>query len=170
MLYKNDGCVVSPCVFLWLRQIEPKMLKKAILLSTMLALAIGQALAVNCDLSCGLTGGPSANGTCGVHARISSERQTAKHCHEGGRQTENQSVVALSGHSCGFTFCKSGLLTIRSAATIGTLPGPDLALSVTSFVNSFVTNSLSSAPHLLLVSGRAGRIPLDVRPGSPLRI
>ena len=146
------------------------MLKKAILLSTLLALVIGQALAVNCDLSCGLTGGPSANGTCGVHTRIASEQQAAKHCHEGGTQTENQSVVAMSGHSCGFTFCKSGLLAIRSAATIGTLPRPDLVAPVMSFVNSFLTSSPGSSLRLEFVSGRAGSIPLDVRSVSPLRI
>jgi hypothetical protein len=146
------------------------MLKNAILLSTLLALIIGQALAVNCDLSCGLTGGPSPIGTCGVHTRIASEQgQATKHCHHCGSQAEKQSIAALNGHSCGLTFCRSGFDAARNTVTKGALPRPDLAAPFTAFVDSFLSSEVPPPAHLS-ASGRAEYIPLDVRPDSPLRI
>ena len=146
------------------------MLKNAILLSTLLALTIGQALAVNCDLSCGLTSGSLANSTCGVHARIASEqRQATKHCHDSGSQAGKQSILALNGHSCGLTFCRSGFDPLRNTVIKGVLPRPDLAAPVTSFVDSFLSSEIPTPAHLS-ASGHAEYIPLDVRPNSPLRI
>ncbi|HLH36347.1 MAG TPA: hypothetical protein VKX41_16875 [Alloacidobacterium sp.] len=148
------------------------MLRKTILVVALFALTVTQALAVNCDLRCALMDESPGNDSCNPHASMAMGHEQMEHCHGMSMQAGSESTAELIGHDgCGAAICNVGLVALmKSPAT-----GDSLA-------------STSSATHPVLVtlpapaggslrsmalrrsSRQAGNTPLELRPGSSLRI
>ena len=147
------------------------MLKRFISVSVLLLVVAVQALAADCELRCATMVAAPGHNECGnvKHARASSTQ--AVHCH--GRSMEssegNQSVSAI-GH-CRASLCKlqseaiakqSGVKDLKSQASAILFPVQAiLDLTARGSAQSTIGRS---------VSRPETRAPLDLRPGSSLRI
>jgi hypothetical protein len=159
----------SPSTSLRLPRPRWEMLRKAILVTVILALATAQALAVNCDLRCSLTGIGSLH--CGQHAGMATGHKEAEHCHGMSVQAVN-SFAAVSGeHSCGATFCKNGLFAIEKGSAVRgvNFPSSQLALSPLSALTGQAANN-ARCSNRRRMPRQLARIPLEMRPGTSLRI
>lgn len=145
------------------------MLKKAILVTVLLALATAQALAVNCDLRCSLTGIGSL--PCGQHAGMAMDHKEAEHCHGMSVQAVNSFAAVTGGHSCGATFCKSGLFAIEKGSAVSGVnsPSTQLALSSLSALAGLAVKNARCSVHRRMHPQLASA-PLEMRPGTSLRI
>lgn len=145
------------------------MFRKLILVSTLLVLAVTQALAVNCDLSCVLTGGLWGHGACAVHAAGAGEDRG--HCHPVPARSADDRVAALTGHSCGSAFCKTGLLAVTGSSATKGSPSRAESVNLSAAFGGLVPagDSLYSAPRHHFFRYPAGS-PLVVRSGTSLRI
>ena len=150
---------------------ESKMFRKSILASTLLMLAITQAMAVNCDLSCVLSGGLLGHGACAVHARGAGTYEHTRHCHPLPARRAGDCMVPLSGRSCGSTFCKTGLLAItRGSVTKGSPSNAESMNPIMTFAGLVPASvGLHSAAQHRLFRYR-GNSPLEVRSGTSLRL
>ena len=147
------------------------MLRKSIFVSLLFALAITQTLAVNCDLRCALMGQSSGNRSCGQHSAMAMSHEQTEHCHGMSMHAGNEAAAVMSGNGCETTFCKTGLVAIVKSSPADeslthssavTLPVPLPLAARTS--DSFRMSAIWS------VHREARNAPLDVRPGSSLRI
>ena len=145
------------------------MLKKSILVTVLLALATAQALAVNCDLRCSLTGIGSP--PCGQHAGMAMGHKEAEHCHGMSVQAENNFAAVTGGPSCGTTFCKNGLFAIEKGSAVSGVISPcsQLAHSSLFALTGQVANNARCSIHRRMHRQLASA-PLEMRPGTSLRI
>lgn len=138
-------------------------------MTVLLALATAQALAVNCDLRCSLTGIGSL--PYGQHARMATGHKEAEHCHGMSVHVGNNSTSVTGGFSCGATFCKNWLFAIEkgSAVSCATPPSSQLALSLLSALTGQAANNARCSIHRRMHRQLASA-PLEMRPGTSLRI
>jgi hypothetical protein len=147
------------------------MIRKSILVTALLLLATVQTLAANCDLRCSFMANSSGSHECGGHLRTVHGHDQAMHCHGMSRDTGNECGSVLSGSGCGVAVCRTRLDAIdknsspnesASKSISVTIP----ALSINSVdVNPLIPSSVHRSP-----DRRDTNAPLDLRPGSSLRI
>jgi hypothetical protein len=146
------------------------MLRKSILVTALFALAMTQALAVNCDLRCALMDNSSGIRSCDEHT-IAKDSRSMEHCHGMAMQPESRTAVAVRGHRCESTICNVGLLAADEISSVN-------HLLVNSHPATFLPplirpdQALDSVRSSLLrgMERQAGDAPLEVRPGVSLRI
>ena len=140
------------------------MIRKSILVTALLLLATVQTLAANCDLRCSSMVSPSRFSDCGNDAHMA-------HCHGMSMDCSNDGSSGVSGLSCGASVCQAEFLAISKHSTPDELFSRHYATVVTSplvrpLEGSVGTTSSTGRPPDPLHPGA----PLDLRPGSSLRI
>ncbi len=146
------------------------MLQKSIFVVALLAVAITQSLAVNCDLRCSLMEEALGNRSCGQHTPVTMGHEQAEHCHGMSMQAGNEAAALIGGHRCESTVCKAALVAIlKSSGADESLLDPTSVALLTPLplLASDPTFRFTAFGH---VHRQARNTPLDVRPGSSLRI
>jgi hypothetical protein len=144
------------------------MFRKSIVVTVMLLLAVVQALAVTCDLRCSLMTISTGSQTCGNHVASESSRATKKQCH--ATATDSGRNPALSDGNCDASICKAQLEALVKKSS-----GDELLLNHTAISTpaklicvfdefSLIRSPLHRSPQ------QNASAPLDLRPGSSLRI
>lgn len=147
------------------------MLRISILVAVSFALAITQTLAVNCDLRCALMGQSSGNRSCGQHAAMPMGHEQIDHCHGMSMHAGNEASAVMSGNRCEATFCKAELVAImKSSATEESLSHPSAITLPAPLPLPGRTGASFRMSAFWSVHREARNAPLDVRPGSSLRI
>ena len=147
------------------------MLRKSIFVAVLFALAITQTLAVNCDLRCALMGQTSGNRSCGEHSAMAMSHEETEHCHGMSMHAGNEAAAVMSGNRCEATFCRAGLVAImKSSATDGSLSNSSAVTLPASLPFPVRTSDNFRLNAFWSVHREARNAPLDVRPGSSLRI
>ncbi len=140
-------------------------------MAVLFALAITQTLAVNCDLRCALMGQTSGNRSCGQHSTVAMGHEQTEHCHGMSMHAGNEAAAVMSGNHCEATFCKAGLVAIvKSSATDESLSDPSAVILPASLPLAARTGTNFRMSAFWSVHREARNAPLDVRPGSSLRI
>lgn len=149
------------CPFL---RYERMMIRKSILVTALLLLATVQTFAANCDLRCSSMVSPSRFHDCDNHAQMA-------HCHGMSMDCSNDGSSGVSGLNCGASVCRAELVAISKHSTSDELFSRHFATVVTSLLicpleASIGTRSSTGRPPDPLHPSA----PLDLRPGSSLRI
>jgi hypothetical protein len=145
------------------------MLRRFIAVLVLLLVASVQALAANCELRCTMMA--RSNQACGSHSPAESKSEHAMHCH-GMPMDPDQGDHGVSADShCKVSVCKFRLEALAKQS----LTTESLSRSSTSPDFAQLPSDLSAVTSLQLSLSRSFRLqdersPLDVRPGTTLRI
>lgn len=143
---------------------ERMKIRKFILVAALLLLATVQTFAANCDLRCSSMAGASHVYDCGNHAQMA-------HCHGMAMDCSHGGSSGASGLSCGASVCQAEFVAIGNRSTSDELLSRHFATIVTSLVIRSLEGGIgtgSSTGHP--PDPQQPSAPLDLRPGSSLRI
>jgi hypothetical protein len=152
-------------------RLESIVFKKLIVVTALLLFAMTQSFMVNCGLSCALMSYVTGSRTCGEHGRIAKSRENGERCHGMVMQREDQGAVQMGGHTCDATSCKAELLAVTKDLGIRALHSntEPWTLLRTATLLMTATDGAHSRSHQL-ISRHSETAPLELRPGSALRI
>lgn len=146
------------------------VIRKSILVTALLLLAAVQALAADCDLRCSLMAVSSGSHGCG-HEQTSQGQEQAMHCHGMSMDADHPCNSAMSGSGCPGTVCRARLDAIdkklsadESTSKSVSATGPAI------LIHSADEGTRREFSAHRSLDRRNASSPLDLRPGSSLRI
>ena len=148
------------------------MLKKSILVTALLLLATVQVFAADCDLRCALMAGSHGSQECGSHAQMARGHDRMEHCQGMAMMgADNQCSSVMSGSGCGVAVCRARFDAIDKKSAPDESTSKSISPTFQALLihpvddNTWTRSFARRSPDRRDVSA-----PLDLRPGSSLRI
>ena len=150
---------------------KPTMIRKSILVTALLLLATVQTLAANCDLRCSLMPDSSVSHECGHHLQTVAGNDRAMHCHGMSMDATTKCKSMVSGPGCGVTICRARLDAIDKNSSPNESTSRPISVTIAGLRihSEHVSTLIGSSVHRS-ADRRDTSAPLDLRPGSSLRI
>jgi hypothetical protein len=173
MLYESQaGVVGSPQACARTHAASKRtMIRKSILVTALLLLATVQTLAANCDLRCSLMPDSSVSHECGHDLQTVPGNDRAMHCHGRSIDAATECSSILSGPGCGVTMCRARLDAIDKNSSPNELTSRPISVTIPGLpIHSEDESTLLPSSVHRSPDRRDTSAPLDLRPGSSLRI